>query len=165
MAPYEPLSDTLLADVTRMTVFFAGAGLGRERWRVAALLSGNHHLWFARDFSSVALLPATLFRSKTQRHHVASSSKEVPALTPFVGRRKPDHLLCPLRALRWYLDRTSDTPLRGPRLQLFFPFTGRTVNLSPAMTSSWICRTIWRDHLLDRDNVDSATARVSTHVV
>jgi len=111
------------------------------------------------------LLPDVLFRSKTQRHNVASEPWTIPALTPFVGRCEPDHLLCPLRALRWYLDKTSTLPLRGPRSQLFLPFTDRAFRTSPAMISSWICRTIWRAYVLDPDNVDSTNARVTAHDV
>ena len=132
---------------------------------MAALLSDNHHLQFARDWSSVTILPDVLFRAKTQRHNVASEPWRVPALTPFVGKTEPDHLLCPIRALRWYLHKTSDNPLRGPRSQLFLPFTDRTSSTTPAMISSWICRTIWRAYVLEPDTVDSANARVTAHEV
>ena len=163
--PYEPMRDALLQDVTRKTVFLLALASGNRRGELAALLSDNPHLQFARDWSSVTLLPDVLFRSKTQRHNVASEPWTIPALTPFVGRCEPDHLLCPLRALRWYLDKTSTLPLRGPRSQLFLPFTDRALRTSPAIISSWICRTIWRAYVLDPENVDSANARVTAHDV
>ena len=115
IAPYEPLSDALLQDVTKKTVFLLALASGKRRGELAALLADNLHLQFARDNSSVTLIPDVLFRGKTQRSDMAAVPWTVPALTPFVGQDEPDRLMCPVRALRWYLQKTSTNPLRGPR--------------------------------------------------
>ena len=56
----------------------------------------------------------------------------IPALTTIVDRQfKEDRTLCPVRALRYYLDRTKD--LRGSRSLLFISFKkGHTSDIRPA---------------------------------
>ena len=66
----------------------------------------------------------------------------IPALTTIVDRPfKEDRTLCPVRALRYYLDRTKD--LRGSRSLLFISFKkGHTSDIRPATLSSWLKQTI-----------------------
>ena len=66
----------------------------------------------------------------------------VPALTTIVDRLfKEDRTLCPVRALRYYLDRAKD--LRGSRSLLFISFKkGHTSDIRPATLSSWLKQTI-----------------------
>ena len=65
----------------------------------------------------------------------------VPALTTIEDRKfKEDLTLCPVWALRYYLDQTKD--LRGSRSLLFIPFKkGHTSDIRPA-TLSWLKQTI-----------------------
>ena len=62
----------------------------------------------------------------------------IPALTTIVDRQfKEDRALCPVRALRFYLDRTKD--LRGSCSLLFISFKkGHTSDIRPATLSSWL---------------------------
>ena len=66
----------------------------------------------------------------------------IPALTTIVDRQfKEDRTLCPVRALRCYLDRTKD--LRGSRSLLFISLNkGHTSDIRPATLSSWLKQTI-----------------------
>ena len=66
----------------------------------------------------------------------------IPALTTNVDRQfKEDRTLCPVRALRYYLDRTKD--LRGSQSLLFISFKkGHTSDIRPATLSSWLKQTI-----------------------
>ena len=66
----------------------------------------------------------------------------IPALTTIVDRQfKEERTLCPVRALRYYLDRTKD--LRGSRSLLFISFKKRhTSDIRPATLSSWLKQTI-----------------------
>ena len=66
----------------------------------------------------------------------------IPALTTIVDRQfKEDRTLCPVRALRYYLDRTKD--LRGSRSLLFISFKkGHTSDIRPATLSSWLKQSI-----------------------
>ena len=66
----------------------------------------------------------------------------IPALTTIVDRQfNEDRTLCPVRALRYYLDRTKD--LRGSRFLLFISFKkGHASDIRPATLSSWLKQTI-----------------------
>ena len=66
----------------------------------------------------------------------------IPALTTIVHKQcKEDRTLCPVLALRYYLDRTKD--LRGSRSLLFISFKkGHTSDIRPATLSFWLKQTI-----------------------
>ena len=66
----------------------------------------------------------------------------IPALTTIVDRPfKEERTLCPVQALRYYLDRTKDQ--RGSRSLLFISFKkGHTSDIRPATLSSWLKQTI-----------------------
>ena len=91
----------------------------------------------------VALFPSSDFIAKNQREGSQSVSPvTIPALTTIVDRQfKEDRTLCPVRALRYYLDRTKD--LRGSRSLLFISFKkGHTSDIRPTTLSSWLKQTI-----------------------
>ena len=66
----------------------------------------------------------------------------IPALAPTLDRTlKSDRSLCPVRALCYYLDRTSD--LRQNKELVFVSFKkGFDKDISPATISSWIKQTV-----------------------
>ena len=66
----------------------------------------------------------------------------IPALAPSLDRSlKGDRSLCPVRALRYYLDRTAD--LRQNKELVFVSFKkGFDKDISPATISSWIKQTV-----------------------
>ena len=66
----------------------------------------------------------------------------IPALTTIVDRQvKEDRTLCPIQALRYYLDQTKD--LRGSRSLLFIFFKkGHTSDIRPATLSFWLKQTV-----------------------
>ena len=119
------------------------------------MASGKHrseiHAWVANKVSNlgqwekVALLPSSDFIAKNQLAREGSQSVSpvtIPALTTIVDRQfKEDRTLCPVWALRYYLDRTKD--LRGSRSLLFISFKkGHTSDIRPATLSSWLKQTI-----------------------
>ena len=120
-----------------------------------ALASGKHHTeihaWVANKVSNldqwekVALFPSSDFIAKNQLTREGSQSVSpvtISALTTIVDRQfKEDRSLCPVGALRYYLDRTKD--LRGSRSLLFISFKkGHTSDIRPATLSSWLKQTI-----------------------
>jgi len=110
------------------------------------------------------LLPSVLFRAKTRRSDTPSLAFTIPALTPLVGHER-DRLLCPVRALRHYLFRTRKVPLRKLGSQLFLPYRGNAVSVSPAMISRWICCTIFDAYSAEPDACDSDNVAVTAHQV
>ena len=141
-APFEPMKDTDLKHLTLKTGF------------LLALASGKHcseiHAWVANKVSTlgqwekVAVFPSD-FVAKNQLAREGSQSVSpvtIPALTTIVDRQfKEDRTLCPVRALRYYLDRTKH--LRGSRSLLFISFKkGHTSDIRAATLSSWLKQTI-----------------------
>ena len=138
-APFEPMKDTDLKHLTVKTVFLLALASGKSRSEI--------HAWVANKVSNlgqwekVALFPSSDFIAKNQlaREGFQSASPvTIPALTTIVDRQfKEDRTLCPVPALRYYLDRTKD--LRGSQSLLFISFKGHT---SDPLLSSWLKQTI-----------------------
>ena len=142
-APFEPMKDTNLKHLTLKTAFLLALASGKRRSEI--------HAWVANKVSNlgqwkkVALFPSSDFIAKNQLAREGSQSVSpvtIPALTTIVDRQfKEDRTVCPVRALRFYLDRTKD--LRGSRSLLFISFKkGHTSDIRPATLSSWLKQTI-----------------------
>ena len=142
-APFEPMKDSDLKHLTLKTAFLLGLASGKRRSEI--------HAWVANkvanlgQWEKVALFPSSDFIAKNQLAREGSQSVSpvtIPALTTIVDRQfKEDRTLCPVWALRFYLDRTKD--LRGSRSLLFISFKkGHTSDIRPATLSSWLKQTI-----------------------
>ena len=142
-APFEPMKDTDLKHLTLKTAFLLALASGKRRSEI--------HAWVANKVSNlgqwekVALFSSSDFIAKNQLAREGSQSVSpvtIPALTTIVDRQfKDDRNLCPVRALRYYLDRTKD--LRGSHSLLFISFKkGHTSDIRPATLSSWLKQTI-----------------------
>ena len=107
-APFEPMKDTDLKHHTLKTAFLLALASGKRRSEI--------HAWVANKVSNlgqwekVALFPFSDFIAKNQLAREGSQSVSpvtIPALTTIVDRQfKEDRTLCPVWALRYYLDRT-----------------------------------------------------------
>ena len=142
-APFEPMKDTDLKHLTLKTAFLLALASDKCRSEI--------HAWVANKVSNlgqwekVALFSSSDFIAKDQLAREGSQSVSpvtIPALTTIVDRQfKEDRTLCPVRALRFYLDRTKD--LRGSLSLLFISFKkGHTSDIRPATLSSWLKQTI-----------------------
>ena len=142
-APFEPMKDSDLKHLTLKTAFLLALASGKRRSEI--------HAWVANkvanlgQWEKVALFPSSDFIAKNQPEREGSQSVSpvtIPALTTIVDRQfKEDRTLCPVRALRFYLDRTKD--LRGSRSLLFISFKKvHTSDIRPATLSSWLKQTI-----------------------
>ena len=91
----------------------------------------------------VSLYPSPSFLSKNQ---LAKEGQDgvipvvIPALAPTLDKSlKSDRSLCPVRALHYYLDRTSD--LRQNKELVLFPLRKNSTKTSH-LPSSWIKQTM-----------------------
>ena len=109
-APFEPLKEATLKHLTFKTVFLLALGSGKHRSEFHAWLHKN--IRHQSDWSKVSLYPSPSFLSKNQLAKEGPDSVApvvIPALAPTLDKSlKGDRSLCPVRALRYYLDRTSD---------------------------------------------------------
>ena len=137
-APFEPIKEASLKYLTFKTVFLLALGSGKRRSEIHAWQ--NRNIRHQSDWSKVSLYPSPSFLSKEGPDCVAPVM--IPALAPTLDRSlKSDRSLCPVRALRYYLDRTSD--LRQNKELFFVSFKkGFDKDISPATISSWIKQTV-----------------------
>ena len=142
-APFEPLREASLKHLTFKTVFLLALGSGKRRSEIHAWQHKN--IRHQTDWSKVSLFPSPSFLSKNQLAKEGPESVApvvIPALAPTLDKSlKSDRSLCPVRALRYYLDRTSD--LRQYKELVFVSFKkGFDKDISPATVSSWIKQTV-----------------------
>ena len=137
------MKDTDVKHLTLKTAFLLALASGKRCSEI--------HTWVANKVSNlgqwkkVALFPFSDFIAKNQLAREGSQSVSpvtIPALTTIVDRQfKEDKTLCPVRALRHYLDRTKD--MRGSRSLPFISFKiGHPSDIRPATLSSWLKQTI-----------------------
>ena len=109
-APFEPLREASLKHLTFKTVFLLALGSGKRRSEIHAWQHKN--IRHQSDWSKVSLFPSPSFLSKNQLAREGPESVApvvIPALAPTLDKSlKSDRSLCPVRALHYYLDRTSD---------------------------------------------------------
>ena len=142
-APFEPLREASLKHLTFKTVFLLALGSGKRGSEIHAWQHKN--IRHQSDSSKVSLFPSPSFLSKNQLAKEGPQSVApvvIPALAPTLDKSlKSDRSLCPVRALRYYLDRTSD--LRQHQEFVFVSFKkGFDKDISPATISSWIKQTV-----------------------
>ena len=142
-APFEPIKEASLKHLTFKTVFLLALGSGKRRSELHAWL--NRNIRHQSDWLKVSLYPSPSFLSKNQLAKEGPDSVApvvIPALAPTLDRSlKSDRSLCPVRALRYYLDGTSD--LRQNKELVFVSFKkGFDKDISPATISSWIKQTV-----------------------
>ena len=109
-APFEPLRKVSLKHLTFKTVFLLALGSGKRRSEIHAWLFKN--IRHQENWTQVSLYPSPSFISKNQLAKEGSASVApvvIPALAPSLDRSLgEDKSLCPVRALRYYLDRTKE---------------------------------------------------------
>ena len=133
------IKEASLKHLTFKTVFVLALGSGKRRSEIHAWQ--NRNIRHQSDWSKVSLYPSPSFLSKNQLAKEGPDSVApvvIPALAPILDRSlKSDRSLCPVRALRYYLDRTSD--LRQNKELVCVSFKkGFNKDISPATISSWI---------------------------
>ena len=137
--PYEPLEQASLTFLTWKTVFLLTLASAKRRSEIHALSVEDGHIRFNAADGSVTLLCQSGFLAKTQLPSVAPTAFTIPSLARTCGQDDPDRLLCPVRALRFYLSRVKS--LRGRRKRLFIPVKGGG-DVSAASISRWIASTV-----------------------
>ena len=142
-APFEPLKDAPLKILTFKTVFLMTLASGRRR--------GEVHAWTFRSlkhktgWKEVTVSPSSVFLAKNQLASDGPSIVQpvvIPALKPSLDQSlTEDMTLCPVRSLRYYIDKTKD--LREGKHLLFISFkSGFSGDIQRSTISSWIKQTV-----------------------
>jgi len=139
---FEPMAVAPLKFVTLKTVFLLGLASGSRRSEIHAWTKRG--VRFSADKKSVYLAACSTFLAKNQSASVASTHFEpvvVPALAHTLERTLSDRTLCPIRALKYYTDRSES--VRKDQQKLFVSFkAGFVQEIRPATISSWLKTTI-----------------------
>ena len=112
----------------------------------------------------MSLLTKPGFLSKTQKPGKAPTKIVIKSLAHHVGKDLSDYMLCPVRALKAYKDRTKSDKVRKNRTRLFLPFKDTSDDISTAHISCWIVDLVKRAHRDANEDV-AALANVKAHKV
>ena len=123
-APYEPLESASLRNLTKKTLFLVALATARRVGELQAL-----SVRVAESGPDLLLSYRPGFVAKTE-----SASNPIPrtfllkSLGDFAASLEEELLLCPVRALRTYLDRTRDLPRRPQSLFISPRFPSRAIS-------------------------------------
>ena len=155
-APYEPLRTSDERFLAQKMLFLLALASAKRVGELHALL---HHISHSGDWGEVSFTCAAGFVAKTQDPSSSAPRFEgftVPAL-PNMSTNRSGRLLCPVRAVRCYLDRTAAHCLRCERL---FVTAGRsTKEISKNTVSSWLWKTISRVYQLSGRSIPDPPPR------
>ena len=138
--PFEPMNMASLADMTRKLAFLLTLASAKRNSEVWAFSADVH---FGQDYNAATLSFLANFLDKTMdpsRPETDYAPVTIPALGPYMGEDLPDRLLCPVRALRYYLKlrhKGQDPNNRFRRLLCAFKL-GHTGDISKQTVSWWI---------------------------
>ena len=99
----------------------------------------SNHSRFNQSDGSVSLIVQTGFLAKNQLPSICPDPIVIPNLALTCKREHSDRLLCPIRALKFYLKMIE--PYRQNRTRLFLPIKGKQ-DISKSSISRWISYTI-----------------------
>ena len=144
-APYEPLRTCEERFLAQKTLFLLALASAK---RIGELHALSYRVSHTRDWGEVSFAFVTGFVAKTQDPSSLAPRFEgfsVPALTN-ARKNRNGRLLCPVRAVKVYLDRTA--PHR-PRCERLFVTAGRSKKeISKTTVSFWLRKTISRAYKL-----------------
>ena len=149
-APYEPLRTSDERFLAQKILFLLALASDKRIGELHALL---HRVSHSRDWGEVSFTFVAGFVAKTQDPSSSAPRFEeftVPALPNARGNRN-ERLLCPVRAVRCYLD---CTPPHCPRCERLFVTAGRsTKEIAKNTASFWLRKTISRAYQLSGRSV------------
>ena len=118
-APYEALDKASKRQVTIKTTFLPTLATAKRCSEIHALAMDANHLSFNQSDGSVSLIVQIGFLPKNQLLSTCPDPIVIPSLARTCKREHLDRLLCPIRALKFYLKMTSS--YRQNRTRLFLP--------------------------------------------
>ena len=137
--PFEPLDKASKFHVTIKTAFLLALATAKRCSEIHALAMDSQHLRFNQSDGSVSLILKSVFLAKNQLPSVKPDPIVVPSLARICKWEHTDRLLCPVRALKFYLKMTSS--YRQNRTRLFLPIKGNK-DISKDTISRWISYTV-----------------------
>ena len=106
-APYEPLHKASKLHITIKTVFQLALATAKRCSEIHALAMNANHLRFNQSDGSVSFIVQSGFLAKNQLPSICLDPIVIPNLAQTCKREHLDRLLCPVRALKFYLKMAS----------------------------------------------------------
>ncbi|CAG2246502.1 unnamed protein product [Mytilus edulis] len=138
LPPFEPAETIDLRFLSYKCCFLLALASGRRRSEIHAFSISDACLRFNRDKSSVTLLTDPAFLAKNQ---IPDKGAE-PVVIPALPSDSISVLLCPVRILSIYLERTCSLRRSVSNSRLFIPIKKGISDLSVKTISTWICKCI-----------------------
>ena len=135
--PFEPMQSASLRDLTLKTIFLIAIASGRRCSELHALAIGRFMV-FSNEGVTLYFRPG--FLAKNERSDFSASPLFLPVISKSKKREK--RFNCPVRALRWYLDKTMT--IRGEIQQLFVTSQKPYRAAAKSTLAGWIVDTIAR---------------------
>ena len=163
--PFKPLSEAPLKWLTYKTVFLLALASGKRRSEIHAWTHSS--VSSRRNWSEVTVAPSPAFLAKNQLASDGPDSIKpvvIPALTTMLDSSlMEDKSLCPVRALKVYLDKTKS--MRKGKALLFVSLReGYSKDISRITISQWIKHTIHTCYQ-SSDMTDQQVTQVRAHDV
>ena len=163
--PFEPLSEAPLKWLTYKTVFLLALASGKRRSEIHAWTHSS--VSSRRNWSEVTVSPSPAFLAKNQLASDGPDSIKpvvIPALTTMLDSSLvEDKSLCPVRALKVYLEKTKS--MRKGKALLFVSLReGYSKDITRITISQWIKHTIQTCYQ-SSDTDDQQVTQVRAHDV
>ena len=138
--PHEPMMEATMADITRKTAFLLTLATAKRNSEVWAF---NADIKFGQNYSNATLSFLPMFMAKTMvpgRPETYYAPVTIPALAPTLGRDMSDRFLCPVRALRIYLDKkhNGNDPSNKYKRLLRAHDPSHKKDISKSTVSGWV---------------------------
>ena len=163
-APYEPMLKASLKHLSWKTAFLVAFATAARVGELRAL--AHDQVAHDRHWSKVTLQTHALFIAKNQDLAVDCSPRkfEIPALFDFAGPDLPDRLLCPVRSLRYYLEKTRKLRTKQKKA-LFVSYDARkTTDITTNTLANWI-KNVIKLAYQDVPEEECTLAKVTAHEV
>ena len=137
--PFEPLETISARHLSFKTAFLISWGTASRVSELHALSMDDDHLQWGQDGKWVDLTAGSAFMAKNQKASHPPRRFRLQALEQDRTLGTPE-MLCPIRALSAYLDRTKAT--RGEQTKLFISLKSSTSGVSIQTLARWLRETI-----------------------
>jgi hypothetical protein len=135
--PFEPLRFASLRSLTWKTLFLVSLAACR---RISEMHAFLHDMVDYNTDGSVTLWTDPVFVAKNQMPGEDFPPTIIHSLSRTLSADNSDRLLCPVRALKYYLERTRNR--RRGKKRLFISYTNQAGDVTKNALSRWIAATI-----------------------
>ena len=163
-APYEPMLKSSLKHLTWKTTFLTAFATAARVSELAAL--SRKRVAHNKDWSHMTLTTNKNFIAKNQDLTIDSSPRrfDIPHLYDFAGPDLPDRLLCPVRAMRFYLHKTNSLRTKEKKALFISHSKHKKGDITSNTISAWIKNVIKLAYKNAQDE-DLSLAKVKAHEV